>query len=46
LLSQKLPADEIGAQAINDGMTPLTHAALKVAREGKIALSEVYRVRL
>ncbi|HCB40054.1 MAG TPA: type II secretion system protein GspE, partial [Gammaproteobacteria bacterium] len=46
LLAQRVPADSIGEQAVRDGMTPLTQSALKVARERKIPLSEVYRVRL
>ncbi len=46
LLAQRVPADVIGQQALQDGMTPLTESALKVARTHKIPLSEVYRVRL
>ena len=39
-------AEEIETIAINHGMTPLTQNALNTAREGKIALAEVYRIRL
>lgn len=46
LIGQDVAADIIQKQAISEGMTPLTENALKVAREGKIPLSEVYRVRL
>ncbi|MEZ5506387.1 MAG: hypothetical protein R3F38_10575 [Gammaproteobacteria bacterium] len=46
LIGQDVAADIIQKQAVSEGMTPLTENALKVAREGKIPLSEVYRVRL
>ncbi len=32
--------------AVSGGMTPLTQRALKAAREGRISLQEVYRIRL
>ncbi|WJW75321.1 GspE/PulE family protein [Thiohalobacter sp. IOR34] len=43
------PEVELGAirrQAIADGMVPLTAHALQLARESRISLVEVYRVRL
>lgn len=46
LIGQNVAADVIEKQAVSEGMTPLTQNALKVAREGRIPLSEVYRVRL
>jgi len=46
LLAQRVPSDSIAEQAVQDGMTPLTQSALKLARSGRIPLSEVYRVRL
>lgn len=45
-LNQQLSSDEIAKIALQDGMKPLTENALKAARQGKIPLSEVYRVRL
>ncbi len=39
-------ASEIQAQAISDGMSQLTEHALNLARQRKISLQEVYRVRL
>jgi len=39
-------ATELHEQALKDGMTPLTQNALAQARQRKIALAEVYRVRL
>ncbi|WP_295359756.1 GspE/PulE family protein [Arenimonas sp.] len=38
-------ADQIHAAAIEDGMVPLTQAAVNVAREGLISLTEAWRVR-
>ena len=39
-------AGELHAQALKDGMTPLTQNALAQARQRKISLAEAYRVRL
>ena len=38
-------ADRIHELALQQGMTPLTKAALKLARDGVISLEEAYRVR-
>jgi len=38
-------ADQIHAAAIEDGMVPLTQAAVNLAREGLISLTEAWRVR-
>ena len=38
-------ADEINRVAIEQGMVPITQAALKLARAGLISLSEAWRVR-
>ncbi len=38
-------ADRIHELALQQGMTPLTKAALKLARDGIISLEEAYRVR-
>ena len=46
ILRQDVAADEIRQLAIEEGMVPLTQRALEVAREGRISLAEVYRVRL
>lgn len=46
LISSNVTADEINQKAIEKGMTPLTHNALQLARDGTISLQEVYRVRL
>jgi type IV pilus assembly protein PilB len=46
LLHRDTPVDAIRRQAIADGMRPLTEGALQVARERRISLAEVYRVRL
>jgi type IV pilus assembly protein PilB len=40
------PVDVLRAQAIKDGMVPLTQNALIQARQRKTSLAEVYRVRL
>jgi type IV pilus assembly protein PilB len=40
------PVDVLRAQAIKDGMVPLTLNALIQARQRKTSLAEVYRVRL
>lgn len=39
-------AEVINAEAITNGMTPLTQNAIKAARSRKTSLAEVYRVRL
>ena len=39
-------ADMIHAEAITNGMTPLTQNALATARDKKTSLAEVYRIRL
>jgi type IV pilus assembly protein PilB len=39
-------AEVINAEAITNGMTPLTQNAIKAARNRKTSLAEVYRVRL
>jgi len=39
-------ADAIEKLAVKEGMTPLTQNALNAARNKKISLSEVYRIRL
>lgn len=46
LISKRADTTEIYQQAIVDGMTPLTHNALLLARAKVISLSEVYRIRL
>ena len=46
LITHDTGVDAIRQQAIRDGMVPLTHNALRLAREQKISLAEVYRVRL
>ncbi len=46
LIQPKVSAQLLEKQAIADGMTPLTHHALALARQGVIPLSEVYAVRL
>ncbi|MFP5505500.1 MAG: GspE/PulE family protein, partial [Gammaproteobacteria bacterium] len=46
LIRHDTPVDDIRRQAIVDGMRPLTEGALAVARERRISLAEVYRVRL
>jgi type IV pilus assembly protein PilB len=46
LIQPAVAAQAIEAQAIADGMRPLTQSALALARDKRIALAEVYRVRL
>lgn len=46
LVDRRASAQEIKAQALRDGMVPLTDNALLRAREKITSLSEVYRVRL
>ena len=43
---QAVDTDKLWAQAIQDGMRPLTQNALDAARQRLIPLSEVYRVRM
>jgi len=38
-------ADALHRAAIADGMTPITQAAVRMAREGRISLAEAWRVR-
>ena len=38
-------ADALHAAALEDGMVPITQAALRLARDGAISLSEAWRVR-
>lgn len=38
-------ADSIHGKAIEEGMTPITQAAIRLAREGRISLTEAWRVR-
>jgi len=38
-------ADSIHELAIKEGMTPITQAAVRLAREGRISLAEAWRVR-
>lgn len=45
-VTKGVSADVIEAKAMEEGMVPLTQNALKAAREQKISLEEVYRVRL
>ncbi|HEX5755955.1 MAG TPA: GspE/PulE family protein [Arenimonas sp.] len=45
LIKPGAAADEIHQVAIEEGMTPITQAAVAVAREGAISLSEAWRVR-
>jgi type IV pilus assembly protein PilB len=46
LIKPKAEAAEIEAQAIADGMVPLTDMALQAAREKKTSIEEVYRSRI
>ena len=46
MLRPDVSADEVRTQARAQGMVALTENALKLAREGRISLAEVYRVRL
>ncbi|MFN3586299.1 MAG: GspE/PulE family protein, partial [Moraxellaceae bacterium] len=46
LMTHNVSAAQIEAQALADGMQPLTQRALQAAREGLISLQEVYRIRL
>ncbi|WP_241546813.1 hypothetical protein [Thiohalobacter thiocyanaticus] len=46
ILRPDVSADEVRERARAGGMVALTENALKLAREHRISLSEVYRVRL
>jgi type IV pilus assembly protein PilB len=46
LIKPKAEAAEIEAQALADGMVPLTEMALQAARERKTSIEEVYRSRI
>ncbi|WP_297527342.1 GspE/PulE family protein [Thiohalobacter sp.] len=46
IITADVSADAIRQQAMRDGMVPLTQNALRLAREQKTSLAEVYRVRL
>ena len=46
MLRPDTSADEVRDRARADGMASLTDNALKLARDHKISLAEVYRVRL
>ncbi|MGF1644010.1 MAG: GspE/PulE family protein [Thiotrichales bacterium] len=46
MISDDTPADHIRRAALTAGMQPLTGNALALARERRISLAEVYRVRL
>jgi len=45
LIVPNAEADSIHRLAIAEGMTPITQAAVRIAREGKISLIEAWRVR-
>ena len=45
LIVANAEADSINTLAIAEGMTPITKAAVRLAREGKISLLEAWRVR-
>ena len=46
LVHEGVSVDELRAQALRDGMVPLTDNALELARSKVIPLAEAYRVRL
>jgi type IV pilus assembly protein PilB len=46
LIQPGMTADAVHAQAVKDGMVPLTRTALGAARDRRTSLAEVYRVRL
>ncbi|MGF1546048.1 MAG: GspE/PulE family protein [Thiotrichales bacterium] len=46
IIAADTPSDRIRRAALDGGMQPLTQNALALARERKISLAEVYRVRL
>ena len=45
LIAPGVDADRIHAAALEAGMIPITQAAVNMARQGRISLSEAYRVR-
>ena len=45
LIVANAEADSIHELAIKEGMTPITQAAVRLAREGSISLAEAWRVR-
>ena len=45
LIEPGVQADRIHQAALDGGMVPITAAALRLAREGRISLAEAYRVR-
>jgi type IV pilus assembly protein PilB len=45
LIEPGVDADRMHAAALADGMVPITEAALRMARQGRISLAEAYRVR-
>ena len=45
LIVSSAEADKIHQLAVDEGMVPLTQRALELAREGRISLTEAYRVR-
>lgn len=45
LIALGAEADTIHQVAVAEGMTPITQAAVRLAREGKISLAEAWRVR-
>jgi type IV pilus assembly protein PilB len=45
-IQEGVTAGDLHAQALKDGMMPLTQNALAQARQRKISLAEAYRVRL
>jgi type IV pilus assembly protein PilB len=46
LVQEDVTSAALHAQAMKEGMTPLTQNAVAQARLGRTSLSEVYRVRL
>jgi type IV pilus assembly protein PilB len=46
LINNRVSADAINQQALEDGMTPLTQNAIDLARKKITSLAEAYRVRL
>jgi type IV pilus assembly protein PilB len=46
LIAAQASSADIEACAIREGMQPLTHNALELARNGETSLAEVYRIRL
>ena len=45
MIEPGVQADRIHQAALASGMVPITEAALRMAREGRISLAEAYRVR-